>query len=143
VGAVWVWREKTEREKMTDSIQDGVALIAAERQRQITKLGWTPEHDDEHDDGSLALAAVCYATPVQLYVNAGTPQCIHLIDPWPESWSEEWDKRPVDEETLEPREPTEEEKLRMLTKAGALIAAEIDRRLRLQIANSATGQNGQ
>ncbi len=39
----------------------GVELIAAERQRQMTAEGWTHEHDDEHDDGSLATAAACYA----------------------------------------------------------------------------------
>lgn len=35
--------------------------IAAERQRQIDKEGWTPEHDDEHNFGQLALAGACYA----------------------------------------------------------------------------------
>ncbi|MEG2267851.1 MAG: DUF550 domain-containing protein, partial [Acinetobacter sp.] len=34
--------------------------IIAERQRQISEEGWTPEHDDEHDKGELAMAAVCY-----------------------------------------------------------------------------------
>lgn len=35
----------------------GAGLIAAERQRQISEEGWTPEHDDEHGDGYLAVAA--------------------------------------------------------------------------------------
>jgi len=34
--------------------------VLAERQRQIDVKGWTPEHDDEHDDGSLSLAAMTY-----------------------------------------------------------------------------------
>lgn len=34
--------------------------IDAERQRQISVEGWTPEHDDQHDDGSLLQAAVFY-----------------------------------------------------------------------------------
>jgi len=38
---------------------DGVALIAAERRRQIEAEGWTPEHDDEHTRGQIALAAAC------------------------------------------------------------------------------------
>jgi hypothetical protein len=37
--------------------------VLAERQRQITAEGWTPEHDDEHAAGDLALAAACYALP--------------------------------------------------------------------------------
>ena len=32
--------------------------IAAERREQLGKHGWTPEHDDEHEHGELAMAAV-------------------------------------------------------------------------------------
>lgn len=35
--------------------------VQAERRRQITAEGWTPEHDDEHADGQMAQAAGCYA----------------------------------------------------------------------------------
>lgn len=35
--------------------------VLAERRRQVEAEGWTPEHDDDHGDGSLALAAACYA----------------------------------------------------------------------------------
>ncbi len=38
------------------------AEIVAERERQITVEGWTPQHDDEHASGELADAAACYAT---------------------------------------------------------------------------------
>jgi len=34
--------------------------VLAERQRQIDVKGWTPEHDDEHGDGSLSVAAMAY-----------------------------------------------------------------------------------
>jgi len=34
--------------------------VLAERQRQVTAEGWTPEHDDSHKAGSLAAAAACY-----------------------------------------------------------------------------------
>lgn len=34
--------------------------VIAERQRQQSAEGWTPEHDDEHCNGELAMAAVCY-----------------------------------------------------------------------------------
>ena len=43
--------------------EDGAALIAAERQRQIDAEGWTPEHDAEHGDDALACAAAVYALP--------------------------------------------------------------------------------
>jgi len=38
----------------------GVDLIAAERQRQVTVENWTPEHDDRHHGGQLAMAAIAY-----------------------------------------------------------------------------------
>ena len=37
--------------------------VTAERRRQIEREGWTPEHDDDHGDNSLAAAAACYALP--------------------------------------------------------------------------------
>ena len=40
----------------------GVDVIARERQRQIEREGWTPEHDDEHTRGELVGAAMCYAS---------------------------------------------------------------------------------
>lgn len=87
----------------------GIARIAAERQRQIEKEGWTPEHDDEHTDSELLAAAIRYADMgTILDVGCKCP-------PWPfepESW------KPSDDP------------IRNLEKAGALIAAEIDRRQR-------------
>ena len=86
----------------------GIELIADERQRQITVEGWTPEHDDEHKWGALAKAAACYAVNHTDAVVLEDGE-----DAWP--WSEEWDKR---------KYPND---IRNLVKAGALIAAEIDR----------------
>lgn len=106
---------------------EGIKRIAAERRRQIYGEHWTAEHDDEHVDGELALAAVCYATPRPLFVNVGPGR--HR-DPWPEGWSSDWDKRPRDGGDVLV-EPTPAERIRMLEKAGALIAAELDRLLRL------------
>ncbi len=116
----------------------GAELIAAERRRQVEQEGWTPEHDDEHGDGSLALAAVCYATPVRLYGKHEYAAGPAFLDPWPKSWGDGWDKRyrygerrtnpgntPPDPATY-----TGEERLDLLVKAGALLAAEIDRLLR-------------
>lgn len=86
----------------------GVDLIAAERQRQIDAEGWTPEHDAEHDRDDLALAAVGYATPPHLRpLSGGAPRW------WP------WERRFW--------KPTPDDRVRELVKAGALIAAEIDR----------------
>lgn len=42
---------------------DALRDVAAERRRQISAEGWTPDHDDEHADGDLAMAAACYALP--------------------------------------------------------------------------------
>lgn len=77
--------------------------VAAERQRQITAEGWTPEHDDEHENGQLAAAAACYALFANMQVT--TPA------PWP--WSLNWWKQSGQR--------------RDLVKAGALILAEIER----------------
>lgn len=35
--------------------------VLRERAEQVTREGWTPEHDDEHADGSMAAAAAAYA----------------------------------------------------------------------------------
>jgi hypothetical protein len=110
---------------------NGTELIAAERKRQIEVEGWTPEHDDEHECGELALAAALYATPIPLHEVEVKRGGVVWIDPWPWQDSVEgprgeaftinaWDKRPK-------KMPTPDQRLRMLVKAGALIAAEIDR----------------
>jgi hypothetical protein len=96
-------------------LTQGSALIAAERRRQITQEGWTPDHDDGHQAGELAAAAACYAFAAQEKVSPGGGSW-HPDDSWP--WSEEWWK-------------PSEDPVRNLVKAGALIAAEIDRLLRL------------
>lgn len=78
--------------------------IIAERQRQISEEGWTPEHDDEHTNSELADAAATYA----YYANDR-----RLTPPnmWP--WSSEWWKQTTPRQNL--------------VKAGALILAEIER----------------
>ncbi|HBZ9867442.1 TPA: hypothetical protein MND73_004376 [Salmonella enterica subsp. houtenae] len=44
-----------------------VCDVIAERYRQQSVEGWTSEHDDEHGDGELALAASCYAENFALF----------------------------------------------------------------------------
>ena len=96
----------------------GVSLIAAERQRQIEVEGWSLDHDAvEHPGDQLAVAAVAYALPYYWRGTAATDR----MDFWPwdaASWKPNSNDRNVREAA--PR-------IRELVKAGALIAAEIDR----------------
>lgn len=89
-------------------MSDGAELIAAERLRQVTAEGWTPEHDAEHGDGSIAMAAASYA----IHDAAICPMTARGWGLWP--WAEKWWK-PSDDP------------VKNLVRAGALIAAEIDR----------------
>jgi hypothetical protein len=91
--------------------------VLAERERQQTVEGWTPEHDAMHAPGTLAAAAVCYAVDsvggADRRVFDTKEDCLRYIWPWDRSW---W--KPKDER-------------RNLVKAGALILAEIERLDRL------------
>jgi len=82
----------------------GALSILRERLRQSDVENWTPEHDDKYTEGQLIRAAMAYASGTILF--------------WPEDWDKGWFK------------PTDE--IRNLEKAGALIAAEIDRLKRLE-----------
>lgn len=88
----------------------GVELIAAERARQMAVEGWTPEHDDGHANSELVVSAVRYA----LYDTTRAKTYAAVARAW--RWSSCWWK---------PKDP-----IRNLARAGALIAAEIDRRQR-------------
>lgn len=87
---------------------EGVARIAAERRRQVEEEGWTADHDALHRGEELAMAATCYAMPP----HARWDHRLRWLWPW--TWR-----------YYKPG-PT---RVRELTKAGALIAAEIDRLL--------------
>jgi hypothetical protein len=104
---------------------DGIDRIERERDRQIKEEGWTSDHDDEHEDGELALVAALYATPIRLVDKK-------MDDPWPEYWLKKYDKRPrdLDGNILETIDMKRYDRIRTLEKAGALIAAEIDRIMR-------------
>lgn len=92
---------------MTTSTSIGVARIGDERRRQIKDEGYTPEHDAEHNDASLLAAAACYLDEARR-----GPRRERVPDGWP--WGvEDWKPSMHPERNLE--------------KAGALIAAEIDR----------------
>ena len=89
--------------------------IAAERRRQIEAEGWTPEHDDRHDRGEMALAAFCYIGNTSelgdFHDGNGIPE------PWP--WDQSWWK---------PKNVR-----RDLVRAAALLVAEIERLDRAQL----------
>lgn len=95
----------------------GAELIAAERQRQINAEGYTAEHDDGHPQ-EMAAAAACYldvALRVMRWPSANTWDRYLTDWPWePEAWKPDVDP------------------IRDLAKAGALIAAELDRLLRAE-----------
>lgn len=88
---------------------DGISLFAAERRRQVHEEGYTPEHDAAHDPNDLTWAAWCL-------LDAAAADSPH--DEVPSMW-------PFGEERWKP----DQTPLRRLTIAGAMIAAEIDRRL--------------
>ena len=87
-----------ERSYMSNAAKD----VLAERQRQISAEGWTPEHDDEHDDGRMAIAAAHYAMH-------GIKGWGRVIWPWDKKWLKPKDRRSN------------------LIRASALIIAEIER----------------
>lgn len=85
--------------------------IVAERKRQIEVEGFTPEHDDEHDNWQLSSAAVCYGN-----MGNGGPFSHPVAGRAPWAWprgSDWWKPSP------DPR--------RNLVKAAALLVAEIER----------------
>lgn len=104
-----------------NTAMSGIELIAEERKRQVEREGFDIHHDSEHGAGELVDAALCYAAvasatargsvaedwPIQM-VNGYADPALH----WP--WAARWWK-PSDDP------------IRNLVKAGALIAAEIDR----------------
>lgn len=68
-----------EAKKLTAAATD----VLAERQRQQSVEGWTPEHDDDHCNGELAMAAVCYINETgTVNRNGGKPWGW----PWDASW---------------------------------------------------------
>ena len=92
----------------------GIERIAAERQRQIEVEGWSPAHDEEYEFGELSGAGTAYADFASRQIGSGIGRGHPLNNLW--RWSSErWKPSP--------------DPIRNLEKAGALIAAEIDRLL--------------
>ena len=115
-------------------MRDGVSLISEERSRQIEHEQYSNAHDDTHEIEEIALAAPCYAIPNSIRGQiADKINCTNidtfLTRLWPWGW--EWWK---------PAKTNSggvinsiEDRVRELTKAGALIAAEIDRLQRIPV----------
>ncbi len=97
-------------------IPSGADLIRAERRRQIDGEGYTPAHDAELLPGDLIAAAWCYLGDLTVNGDDFT-EAEHFEVP--EGWP--WEAGAW--------KPTPDDDVRQLVKAGALIAAEIDRRL--------------
>ncbi len=92
----------------------GVQAIARERARQVEQEGWSADHDDAYDAGTLAVAAATYALSAGCELNPHWGQGIQQ-DELPDYW-------PFNSAWWKPTDPRTD-----LVKAGALIAAEIDR----------------
>lgn len=86
-----------------------LAVIRAERLRQIEQEGWTPQHDDRHKNEQLADAAAAYATSDDVLADR--------LWPW------------TDEVSIGVKCSTKF-RSRQLVIAAALIIAELERRKR-------------
>lgn len=87
--------------------------VLAERRRQVEQEGWSPQHDDAGQPGTMSAAAGCYAKIVGYALAGGVGNTSMCPPPaaWP--WESVWWK---------PTTPR-----RDLVKAAALILAEIER----------------
>ena len=96
------------RHTITFELKDGAGLILAERRLQIEEEGYSAEEDDSVGSDELLQAGIAYAV-------ASLEGDAQGVDWWP--WRDKYWK------------PTRD-RVRDLTKAGALIAAAIDAELR-------------
>lgn len=97
-------------ESVSQSLTDALRDVIAERQRQVSVKGWTPEHDDTYTCGELSGAAISYIEPME------------AVFYWPAEWHDDSFK-PSDER-------------RNLVKATALLLAEIERLDRISAASA-------
>ena len=96
--------------------ENAMHMIEAERDRQVRVEGYDAAHDGDHGD-DIARAAACYAMPERVRLAQGHVMSFDLrrhLWPWQAS---HW-------------KPTPDDRLHELAKAGALIAADIERHLR-------------
>lgn len=112
---------------------DALHSVVAERQRQIEREGWTPVHDDEHEQGEMAMAAACYAahSSTSTAINYGLdsrrgifPRLVSAQDFVGRMW-------PLAREWWKPKDNRSN-----LVRAAALLLAEIERIDRAAIARA-------
>ena len=101
-----------------DATNTALAKIIGERARQLTQEGYTPEHDDEHTEGQLALLAAAYALSSrdEGFISSKKTMAMQQLENALLLYN--WSFKPKDH-------------IRDLVRAGALILAELERRLRL------------
>lgn len=104
--------------------------VIEERRRQVCSEGWTARHDNEHGDGSMALAAACYACNAATWARRDPSiqdtDYVRLSSPgfrWP--WAQKWWKP--------------KSQRRDLVRAAALLIAEIERLDRAALPFNASG----
>lgn len=105
--------------KRYSNMSAGVRCIATERRRQVEVEGYLPCSDDNYVCGELSDAAVCYATR-QYYRDFRKNPAFFMMWPWHPDFFK----------------PTPDDRIKELTKAGALITAEIDRLQRINNKNN-------
>lgn len=118
-------------------MKSAIELIAEERERQIKVEGWSELHDDAHTNFEISAAAACYtAANVSKHLEDRfstnqSPLAEFKVYRFTEfkggkiGWTNGW---PWDRKWWKPSK----DPIRNLVKAGALIAAEIDRLQRMQ-----------
>lgn len=115
------YAHRCDRCQRPPGVLPGAERIAIERDRQVTVEGYTPAHDDNHSPGEFARAARAYALAAWFHVD---PLC-----GWTDDMLEDF---VLEDGTVEwpweaPAWKPSDDPVRNLEKAGALIAAEIDR----------------
>ncbi len=101
------------------------ALGDVGRERERHRAKWSDAHDDGHDDGSLAMAAICYIENEPIFVKRSGAKYVTFRDPWP------WDGgdprcRPPSGYTNVPTYGFRDYR-QSLVQAAALLVAEIER----------------
>lgn len=97
-----------------EAVQYGLDVIRAERERQVLQLDWSAEHDDQYVNNELVIYAAYWASsPEESAQREQLKKTLQSIGTT--GWEDNWFK--YEERTPEQR----------IARAGALLAAEIDR----------------
>lgn len=111
-------RQEFSKKRMEILQPDGATRIAYERSAHLFRERWTAEGDDKYVNNELLDAAICYIEQAG-YTTSGD-EYVYAHYPMPDAW-------PFASSWWKPKDP-----VRDLERAGALIAAEIDRRKRAE-----------